>query len=233
MTDYTEKKLKILVVEDNLSIIEGLDYLLRKEGFDVTIIGNKTQAVQFIKDNIIDLYLFDVQLPDGTGFEICKFVKKYFPNKPVMFISGRAEESNIVYGLDIGADDYIVKPFGNNELVSRIKAVLRRYPQGKHTENVISLGNLSINLDSAKVYKNQEEVYLTRLEYKILLMFINNNGKIITREKLLEKVWDVEGNYVNDNTLTVYIKRLREKIGDKDDEPLIETVRGIGYILKK
>ena len=150
-----------------------------------------------------------------------------------MFISGRAEESNIVYGLDIGADDYIVKPFGNNELVSRIKAVLRRYPQGKHTENVISLGNLSINLDSAKVYKNQEEVYLTRLEYKILLMFINNNGKIITREKLLEKVWDVEGNYVNDNTLTVYIKRLREKIGDKDDEPLIETVRGIGYILKK
>lgn len=234
MTDYTEKKLKILVVEDNLSIIEGLDYLLRKEGFDVTILGNKTQAIQFIKDNIIDLYLLDVQLPDGTGFEICKFVKKYFPNKPVMFISGRAEESNIVYGLDIGADDYIVKPFGNNELVSRIKAVLRRYPQGKSANNnVIHFENLSINLDKAKVYKNQEEIYLTSLEYKILLMFVNNIGKIITRDELLEKVWDIEGNYVNDNTLTVYIKRLREKIADKNDKPLIETVRGIGYILNK
>ena len=152
--------------------------------------------------------------------------------KPIIFISARAEESNIVYGLDIGADDYITKPFRNNELVSRIRSVLRRYPSERKAKNVIIFGNLKVDLDKAKVYENSEEIFLTNLEYKILLLFLNNINRIITRDELLDKIWDIDGNFVNDNTLSVYIKRLRTKISEKD-KPLIKTVRGIGYIINK
>lgn len=234
MLNYIENKIKILVVEDNKSILEGLRYLLEKEGFFVQIVNTKRQALECMKDSDFDLFLLDIELPDGTGFEICKVIKHTF-NKPIIFISGRTDESNIVYGLDIGADDYITKPFRNNELLSRIRSVLRRYIISNNSESIIKYENLKVDLEKAKVYKNGEEVLLTNLEYRILLMFLKNSNRIITREELLEKIWDIDGNYVNDNTLSVYIKRLRLKICDKkkSGEQFIETVRGMGYILNK
>lgn len=232
MTDYSQNKVKILVVEDNQSIVESMEYLLSREGFEVQIVGTKRQAIEYIKYNNYDLFLLDIELPDGTGFDICKHVKS-MSNKPIIFISARIEESNIVYGLDIGADDYITKPFRNAELISRIRCVLRRYTLESSKKAILYHGNLKIDTERAKVYKNNQEVYLTNLEYKILLMFLSNTNRIITRQDLLEKIWDIDGNYVNDNTLSVYIKRLRMKISDikSSKKPIIETVRGIGYIL--
>ncbi len=234
MLSHIENSIKILVVEDSSSIIESLEYILKKENFNVQIINTKREAMEVIKNNDFDLFLLDVQLPDGTGFEICKYIKS-MSDRPVIFISERIEESNIVYGLDIGADDYIAKPLRNSELVSRIKSVLRRYTPGKKYENIIKYGTLKVDTDKAKVYKNLKEIYLTSLEYKILLMFLNNINKVITREELLDKIWDIDGNYVNDNTLSVYIKRLRLKISDSQghEKQTIQTVRGIGYILNK
>ena len=233
MLYQSDNKINILVVEDNKSIIEGLDYLLEKEGFKAKIINTKEQANKEIINDTYDLFLLDVELPDGTGFEICKNIRK-ISNKPIIFISARAEEANIVYGLDIGADDYITKPFRNYELVSRIKSVLRRYMPfaNKNVEqNILKYGNIKVDLDKAKVYKNYEEIQLTNLEYKILLKFLNNTNKIITRNELLEAVWDIDGNFVNDNTLSVYIKRLRLKLSDNKNNQFIQTVRGMGYIL--
>ncbi len=233
MLRQIEDKVKILVVEDNKSIIEGLEYLLEKEGFEAQIVSNKKQAMAYIKNDNFDLFLLDIQLPDGTGFDICKYIKN-MSNKPIIFISAITEEVNIVYGLDIGADDYITKPFRNNELISRIKCVLRRYPNTTNNKNIINYRNIKVDLKKAKVYKNSKEVYLTNLEYKILLLFLNNKNVLITRQELLEKIWDIDGNYVNDNTLSVYIKRLRLKISDENTKSdLIQTVRGIGYILNK
>lgn len=234
MLSNIKENVKILIVEDSINIIESLEYILKKENFDVQIVNTKIEALETIKNHEFDLFLLDVQLPDGTGFEICKFIKG-ISDKPVIFISERIEESNIVYGLDIGADDYITKPLRNSELISRIKSVLRRYNSYISTNNIITYSNLKVDTDKAKVYKNSKEIFLTSLEYKILLMFLNNIGKVITREELLEKIWDIDGNYVNDNTLSVYIKRLRLKISNpKDSEKqTIQTVRGIGYILNK
>lgn len=234
MIKCLENKLKILVVEDNESIIEGLEYLLEKEGFEVEIVNRKDQALSRLKNGIFDLFLLDVQLPDGSGFDICKYIKQRI-DIPIIFTSARNEESNIVYGLDIGADDYITKPFRNNELISRINSVLRRYRKEMEKRNIIVYKNIKVDIEKATVYKNSKEIYLTNLEYKILLLFLNNQNKIITREELLEKVWDVDGNFVNDNTLSVYIKRLRLKISDENanENEMIKTVRGIGYILNK
>ena len=231
--DSSYDKIKILVVEDNKDVIESLEYLLEKEGFYALIVGTKKQAIEQIKKEKFDRVLVDVQLPDGTGFEICKYIKKIC-KRPIIIISARTEESNIVYGLDIGADDYIVKPFGNNELISRIRCVLRRYPaENRGNSGLIEYGNIKLDLEKAKAYKNLQEIYLTNLEYKIMLMFMKNANKIVTREQLLEKVWDVDGNFVNDNTLSVYVKRLREKVSTKDEPGIIiKNVRGIGYIME-
>ena len=235
MLNKVKNKVKILIVEDNKSIIEGLEYLLTEQGFEAQIVYNKKPAMAYIKSDNFDMFLLDVELPDGTGFDICKYIKN-ISNKPIIFISARAEETNIVYGLDIGADDYITKPFRNNELISRIKCVLRRYKDDDFNNNIINYKNIKVDLNKAKVYINSKEIYLTTLEYKILLIFLNNPNTLITRQEILEKVWDVDGNFVNDNTLSVYIKRLREKISDSDgmDKPqLIQTIRGMGYILNK
>ena len=233
MIKCLENKLRILVVEDNESIIEGLEYLLEKEGFEVEIVNCKTSALLRSKNQKFDLFLLDVELPDGSGFEICKYLKQRI-DTPIIFMSARNEESNIVYGLDIGADDYITKPLRNSELISRINSVLRRYQKEKQKRNIITYKDIKVDIEKAKVYKNSKEILLTNLEYKILLMFLRNPDKIITREELLEKVWDIDGNFVNDNTLSVYIKRLRLKISDNASEnEMIKTVRGIGYILNK
>lgn len=213
----------ILLVEDNDTIIMGLKYSLEQEKFKVISAQNVSEFNGKIDKNDIDLVLLDVSLPDGNGFEICKEIKSK-KDIPVIFLTAQDEETSVVLGLDLGADDYIVKPFRTRELISRINSVLRRY--GHNESNLIQYKNIKIDTSSAKVYKDNEEIIFTSLEYKILLMLFSNQNKLISREQLLEKIWDIAGNFVNDNTLTVYIKRIREKLGD---ETIIKTVRGLGY----
>jgi len=213
----------ILLVEDNDTIIMGLKYSLEQDNFKVISAQNVSEFNGKIDKNDIDLVLLDVSLPDGNGFEICKKIKSK-KDIPVIFLTAQDEETSVVLGLDLGADDYIVKPFRTRELISRINSVLRRY--GHNESNLIQYKNIKIDTSSAKVYKDNEEIIFTSLEYKILLMLFSNQNKLISREQLLEKIWDIAGNFVNDNTLTVYIKRIREKLGD---ETIIKTVRGLGY----
>lgn len=218
---------KILLIEDNETIIIGLKYTLEQENFDVDIAKNIIEAKSKIKKYDYNIYLLDIALPDGEGYEICKYVKEK-GNYPVIFLTAKDEEKDVVQGLDMGADDYIIKPFRTRELVSRINSVLRRYENTNIEEHKIQCKNIVIDSNTAKVYKDGKEVVLTSLEYRILLMLFNNKGILIKREQLLEKIWDIAGSFVNDNTLTVYIKRIREKLDDKNGE-IIQTVRGIGY----
>lgn len=228
---FMDDDTKILVVEDNKSIIESLKYVLEKEGFSTTIAHTKKEAFSYIAQNKYNLFLIDVQLPDGTGFELCKYIKRNL-DLPVILASAVGEESNVVYGLDLGADDFIVKPYRNNELIARINCVLRKEAKNK-SKNIIIYRNIRIDLRNAQVFNNQtnEEIIFTSLEYKLLLLFLKNKNKLVTRSEILEKVWDIDGNFVNDNTLSVYIKRLRQKICNTDEKEVIQTIRGIGYIL--
>ena len=214
----------ILLVEDNDSIILGLEYLLKEENYKCIVVKNKNHALNMLDKEKFDLILLDISLPDGNGFELCKYIKEK-KNTPVIFLTAKDEEKDVVLGFDLGADDYIIKPFRNRELISRIKNVLRR---NGNIDNCLICGNIKIDTISGKVYKDEQEINLTKLEYKILVNLFTNKKRLITREEILNDIWDVAGNFVNDNTLTVYIKRIREKIGDKDGN-IIETVRGIGY----
>lgn len=215
---------KILLIEDNEAIIMGLKYSLEQENFQVISAKTAKESKEKLDDKNIDIVLLDVSLPDGNGFEICKEIKEK-NDIPIIFLTAQDEETSIVLGLDLGADDYIVKPFRTRELISRIKSVLRRYGK-KEENNIIQYKDIKIDTISAKVYKNNKEIIFTSLEYRILLMLFTNQNKLITREQLLEKIWDIAGNFVNDNTLTVYIKRIREKL---EDDSIIKTVRGLGY----
>ena len=218
---------KILLVEDNETITMGLKYSLEQEKFYVETAKNIVMAKAKINKEEFDLYLLDIALPDGEGYEICKYVKEKGDN-PVIFLTAKDEETDIVQGLDMGADDYVVKPFRTRELISRINSVLRRYDKETANENQLKCKDIIIDNNTAKVYKNGREVIFTSLEYKILFMLVNNKNMLVTREQILDKIWDMAGNFVNDNTLTVYIKRIREKLDDKDGK-IIQTVRGIGY----
>ena len=215
---------KILLIEDNEAIIMGLKYSLEQENFQVISAKTSKESKEKLENKNIDIVLLDVSLPDGNGFEICKEIKEK-NDIPIIFLTAQDEETSIVLGLDLGADDYIVKPFRTRELISRIKSVLRRYGK-KEENNIIQYKDIKIDTISAKVYKNNKEIIFTSLEYRILLMLFTNQNKLITREQLLEKIWDIAGNFVNDNTLTVYIKRIREKL---EDDSIIKTVRGLGY----
>lgn len=215
---------KILLAEDNETIIMGLKYSLEQEGFQVISAKTAKESKEKLDNKSIDIVLLDVSLPDGNGFEICKEIKEK-NDIPVIFLTAQGEETSVVLGLDLGADDYIVKPFRTRELISRIKSGLRRYGK-KEENNIIQYKNIKIDTISAKVYKNNKEIIFTSLEYRILLMLFTNQNKLITREQLLEKIWDIAGNFVNDNTLTVYIKRIREKL---EDDSIIKTIRGLGY----
>ena len=215
---------KILLIEDNEAIIMGLKYSLEQENFQVISAKTAKESKEKLDNKNIDIVLLDVSLPDGNGFEICKEIKEK-NDIPIIFLTAQDEETSIVLGLDLGADDYIVKPFRTRELISRIKSVLRRYGK-KEENNIIQYKDIKIDTISAKVYKNNKEIIFTSLEYRILLMLFTNQNKLITREQLLEKIWDIAGNFVNDNTLTVYIKRIREKL---EDDSIIKTVRGLGY----
>ena len=215
---------KILLIEDNEAIIMGLKYSLEQENFQVISAKTAKESKEKLDNKNIDIVLLDVSLPDGNGFEICKEIKEK-NDIPIIFLTAQDEETSIVLGLDLGADDYIVKPFRTRELISRIKSVLRRYGK-KEENNIIQYKDIKIDTISAKVYKNNKEIIFTSLEYRILLMLFTNQNKLITREQLLEKIWDIAGNFVNDNTLTVYIKRIREKL---EDDSIIKTIRGLGY----
>ena len=218
---------KILLVEDNETITMGLKYSLEQEKFYVETAKNIVMAKAKINKEEFDLYLLDIALPDGEGYEICKYVKEKGDN-PVIFLTAKDEETDIVQGLDMGADDYVVKPFRTRELISRINSVLRRYDKETANENQLKCKDIIIDNNTAKVYKNGREIVFTSLEYKILCMLVNNKNMLVTREQILDKIWDMAGNFVNDNTLTVYIKRIREKLDDKEGK-IIQTVRGIGY----
>ncbi len=222
--------MRILIVEDDHSIALGLEYSLQAEGYQTVICKDVASANKIIKNelNTIDLCLIDLSLPDGSGYEICRIVKEH-SDVPVIFLTALDDEVNVVMGLDMGADDYVTKPFRIRELISRINSVLRRYHK-QQTQTTVFLGNVHVNPQTGKVYKLGSEIDLTALEYRLLLTLINHRGQILSRNQLLEQIWDVAGDFVNDNTLTVYIKRLRKKLEDKPQKPkIIETVRGRGY----
>ncbi len=214
---------RILLVEDDKSIIDSLKAFLSEEGFAVDSVTTQFEAENRI-DEGYDLFLLDVSLAQGNGFNICKKVKE--KGLPAIFLTASGDEGSVVKGLDMGADDYVAKPFRPRELASRIRSVLRRYQPA----SLVSAGNVTVDMDKAQVKKNGAEVSLSALEYRLLTVFINNRGLLLTRNKLLEEIWDIGGDFVNDNTLTVYIKRLREKIEDDPQNPeIIKTVRGLGY----
>lgn len=220
-----ERKMsKILFVEDNEKIIMGIEFLFQQEGFSFAVARKKKEALAELEKDTLDLAILDISLPDGSGLDLCKAIKEQY-KLPVIFLTAREEESDVVEGFDLGAEDYIIKPFRNRELVSRIKAVLRR--NGKDIQELVCR-EVRIDLVSGKVYREKQEVTLTKLEYKILVNLFRNKKRLITREEILNDIWDIAGNFVNDNTLTVYIKRIREKIGDTDGK-IIQTVRGLGY----
>ncbi|MEK5396954.1 response regulator transcription factor [Paenibacillus sp. FSL K6-2859] len=223
--------MKIFLVEDDRTIASGLEYSLQQDHFETLLCYDASSAKAVLSEQLSELTLciFDLSLPDGSGYELCKIVKAQ-SDIPVIFLTAIDDEVNVVMGLDMGADDYITKPFRIRELLSRIKSVLRRYNKQAQTQSTIELENIRINTLEGKVYKNGEEVLLTALEYRLLLIFANHVGQVLSRNQLLERIWDVAGEFVNDNTLSVYIKRLREKLEDNPQEPtLFKTVRGLGY----
>lgn len=221
-------KMKILLVEDNEAIIMGVEYLLQQEGYQTQTARSMREADEFVRKDAPDLILLDIALPDGNGFDFCAEVKRKW-NFPVIFLTAKEEETDVVKGLDLGADDYIIKPFRNRELISRIKSVLRR--NGK-SSSVLKCRDIVLDLESGKASRAGEELSLTRLEYRILSTMLAYPDKLFTREEILADIWDISGNYVNDNTLSVTMKRIREKLGDTDGE-IIKTVRGIGYRIER
>lgn len=217
---------RILLVEDDTMIIESLTAFLRQEGFSVENAPGQKKARERLLEGGFDLALLDVALRDGNGFALCREIKEEF-GVPVIFLTASGDEYSVVTGLDLGAEDYIRKPFRPRELVSRIRAVLRR--TGK-SRSVFDFYGVRVDTDKASVSRDGAEIVLSALEYRLLLIFCQNKGNVVTREKLLSELWDMAGDFVNDNTLTVYIKRLREKIEDDPTKPeRIKTVRGIGY----
>lgn len=218
--------IEILLVEDDFAIIEALQKFLQSENFKTYTANGQKQAEEILECKTPQLLLVDLSLNDGDGFGVCNAAKKR--NIPVIFLTASGDELSVVRGLDMGADDYIAKPFRPRELLSRIKRVLRQY---EGTLKNLALGSgVIVDTDKGVVTKNGEAVELTALEYRLLNVFINNRGILISRNKLLEDIWDIGGDFVNDNTLTVYIKRLREKIEDDPQNPIIiKTMRGLGY----
>lgn len=213
---------KILILEDDVMIASGLAYAIESEGYEAVIAKNIKDATELIKISEFDLGILDMQLPDGRGIDIGKKLKE--DNIPVIFLTVEDDESNIVKAFESGADDYVVKPFKIRELLARIKRIFGWNKDSK--EEFVKIGSVKIDTAMGKVYVNDELVELTALEYRLLLIFAGNRGILLTRNQILEKIWDSAGNFVEDNTLTVYVKRLREKLGKNIN---IETVRGIGY----
>lgn len=222
----------IFLLEDDEAIGIGLTYSLENEGYNVTLAKSVKEAEKIIDEKEFSLYILDLTLPDGSGYDVCKRIKAK-GDLPVIFLTAYDDEVNVIMGFELGADDYISKPFRVKELMLRIKSVMRRY-SNETSDGIIKINNLKINTNEAKVYKNNEEIILTAMEYRLLLILLSNRGKVLSRTALLENIWDVAGDFVEDNTLTVYIKRLRDKIEEDPAKPeFIKTVRGLGYVIKK
>ena len=222
--------MNILLVEDDITLAMGIEYSLKNEGFNVYTVGKIKDAKEKISNSHIDIILLDVNLPDWNGYELCKEVR-VDSEVPIIFLTACDEEVNIVMGLDLGADDYITKPVRVRELVARINAVARRkgVVSKDKEDNKIIVRDIKVLPLKYEVYKGDEKLQLTSVEYKLLLLLIENSGNVLTRKTLLEKLWDIEGDFIEESTLTVYIKRLREKLKEDKENPYIETVRGIGY----
>ncbi len=219
---------KIFLIEDDKAISRNLTLLLQSEGFAISCAATQKEATAMLAESRFDLALVDISLPDGNGFAVCTQIKQS-QDIPVIFLTASGDEASVVTGLNIGADDYVTKPFRPRELVARIKAALR---YADRSPAAFTSNGLTVDTASSIVKKNGNEVFLSALEYRLLLVFINNPRIILTRERLLDELWDAAGEFVNNNTLTVYIKRLREKIEDDPANPqIILTVRGTGYRL--
>ena len=222
----------IFLLEDDEAIGIGLTYSLENEGYNVTLAKSVKEAEKIIDEKEFSLYILDLTLPDGSGYDVCKRIKAK-GDLPVIFLTAYDDEVNVIMGFELGADDYISKPFRVKELMLRIKSVMRRY-SNETSDGIIKINNLKINTNEAKVYKNNEEIILTAMKYRLLLILLSNRGKVLSRTALLENIWDVAGDFVEDNTLTVYIKRLRDKIEEDPAKPeFIKTVRGLGYVIEK
>lgn len=217
---------KILLVEDDKDIVDNLSEFLTAEGFSVRHADGQKGALALLAQEEIQLVLLDVSIADGNGFSACSAIKAEY-GIPVIFLTASDDEFSTVTGFELGADDYIPKPFRPRELVSRIRNILRLTG---NMGNTIRLGNVIVDTVRGTASKHGKDLYLSALEYRLLLMFLNNRGAVLSRTQMLESIWDIAGEFVNDNTLTVYIKRLREKIEDDPQNPaIIKTVRGLGY----
>lgn len=225
--------MKALIVEDDNIIMEGLQISLRQDGYEVLSAATMEEALKMVGNHPeIDIYLLDVMLPDGDGFVVCKEIRKR-SNAPILFLTACDDEVHTVLALEQGADDYIAKPFRIRELLARMKAILRRANAQGVPQSIVVIGSNQLDIQTGKLYRDGVSIELTAMEYRLLLIFVNHRGQTLSRQQLLNDIWDVAGDFVNDNTLTVYIKRLREKLGVRDGKPLIQTVRGIGYRMEK
>lgn len=224
-------KNKLLLLEDDISLVDGLHYSLIKNGFDLDVARTVKEAYGYLSSNSYDVLLLDITLPDGTGFDVCERTRKQGNNAPIIFLTALDEEVNIIKGLDIGGDDYITKPFKLGELCSRIRALLRRSGSLTATDvNLLSSDYIKIDLSTYKVTLREQVLELTNAEYRLLCLLIKNANKTLPRNTILDALWDVSGNYVDDNTLSVYIRRLREKIEIDPSNPInLLTIRGFGY----
>lgn len=213
---------KILLIEDNYMIVKAIVYLLKQNDFDVQVSYNLNDSLNYLSSDI-DVVILDLMLPDGDGLA---FYKTHLKNKHTIILTAKDDEDIVVDAIDSGVDEYIIKPFRAKELVSRINKIIRK----KEEKNIIQKDNIIINLDSSQVFVNNKEVYFTSLEYKILVLLFQNFNRVITRDILIDKIWDITGKIVNDNTLSVYIKRIREKL---NNDSIIKTIKGIGYRVDK
>lgn len=231
----TGKRKRILLLEDDNSLIDGLCYSLEKNEYEVETAQSVREAKAFLAKKQYDLLLLDVTLPDGTGFEVCEMMRGQGNQVPIIFLTASDEEINVIRGLDSGGDDYIGKPFKLGELLSRIRALLRRVGVSENKnmqegQNNIVCGGIQIDLAGSRVFLRGEKLELTQVEYRLLCLLVRARGRVVTREIIFEELWDRTGNFVDDNTLSVYIRRLREKVEKDPSRPeRLITARGFGY----
>lgn len=226
--------MKVFIAEDDPIIVEGLTIALTQEGGEVTSVGTMEKALEIIKSGVdFDICLLDVMFPDGDGYQICKAIRER-SEVPILFLTACDDEVHTILALEQGADDYVNKPFRIRELTARMKAILRRTgartgEKAAQNPDLITVGRNEVNVMTGKVFRGGEEIFLSAVEYRLLLTFVRSRGQLLTRQQILNDMWDAAGDFVNDNTLTVYVKRLRNKLEVDGEDPLIQTVRGIGY----
>lgn len=220
---------RIFFVEDDLSLISGLSFAIKKQGYEIDVARTSLEAEKLWINGKYDLVILDVSLPDGSGYNLCKKIRKT-SKVPIMFLTAADEETNIIMGLDIGGDDYITKPFKLAVFLSRINALLRRSNNFNQTDTELNSNGIKVQLLKGQVYKNEGQLELTASEYKLLCLFMENPNIVLSSGQILSKLWDCDENYIDNNSLTVYIRRLRTKIEDTPSNPQkIVTVRRMGY----